>query len=263
MMMALARLDIPGAGALRRLDRPRPLSGQRCHRRRMCSRPSARTPPARSATTSTWRHRGKRPVQGGRLRRPVHGQHDVDRHGVHRPLADRLQQRPGHRSREGQGRLRMRAPDHGAHQARPAPEPDPLAQGVRKRHRLGGRDRRLDQRRAAPAGAGARGRRRAAHRRLRCDQRAHARDRGPQALGQVHGRRYARRRRHPAGDEAPARRRLSASTRSDRHRPDPRRSVPSATETPGQDRHLTHRATRSRSTAASPSCTATWPKRAG
>ena len=59
------------------------------------------------------------------------------------------------------------------------------AQGVRQCHRGRGRHRRLYQRRAAPAGHGARGRSAADHRRFRADPGAHAGLRGHQAGRQV------------------------------------------------------------------------------
>ena len=46
-VMALARLDVPGADALRRLDRARAASRATTSRSRTSSRRSARTPPAR------------------------------------------------------------------------------------------------------------------------------------------------------------------------------------------------------------------------
>ena len=63
--------------------------------------------------------------------------------------------------------------------ARPRQHPDPRL--VRERHRRGRRDRWLDQRRAAPARAGARGRHPAGHRRLRPGQPAHPAPGRPQA----------------------------------------------------------------------------------
>ena len=59
-------------------------------------------------------------------------------------------------------------------QQQPAPARHRHAQGVRKRHCRRGRHRRLDQRRAAPAGHGARGRRAADDRRFRPHQQPHA-----------------------------------------------------------------------------------------
>ncbi len=60
-VMALARLDIPIAHALRRLDRARPSERQRTSPSRMSSKPSARTPPA-SSTTPVSKPSKPRPV---------------------------------------------------------------------------------------------------------------------------------------------------------------------------------------------------------
>ena len=69
----------------------------------------------------------------------------------------------GGRARDGSGEERPQAARH--HDAR----------GARERDRVGRRDRRIDQRRAAPAGDRARSRRRAVARRLRSHQRARRR----------------------------------------------------------------------------------------
>ena len=135
-------------------------------------------------------------------------------------------------------------------------------EGAGERDRRDRDERRLHQRRAAPARARPRGRRRARHRRLRPDRRAHADDVRPQARrplrrqGPLRGGRDRRRRQAAArGGDAPRGRRRpspaarSASTRARRRRRPARRSCAPST-------------TRSRRPAAWPSCAATSRPRA-
>ena len=92
--------------------------------------------------------------------------------------------------------------------------------------------RRLDQRRAAPAGHRQRGRRRSASRRLQPDRRQGAAHRRHEARRQVPHERSRPRRRRAGGDEASARRRPAARRRDDGDRQDdggePRRARPAA-----------------------------------
>ena len=99
----------------------------------------------------------------------------------------------------------------------------PDAQGVRKRDRHDQRARRIDQRRAAPAGDRARGRREAVDGRLHAHRQARAGDRRSQAERQIRDGGADQDRRPDAADEAPARSRPAARRRDDGDRPDPRR----------------------------------------
>ena len=88
---------------------------------------------------------------------------------------------PAMDAQQERGRVRGRQAGDGRARPRPAPERHhhPRVAGERDRGRR--HQRRLDQRRAAPARGGARGRRRARHRRLRPHQRAHPAAVRPQA----------------------------------------------------------------------------------
>ena len=92
----------------------------------------------------------------------------------------------------------------------PLPRDLVTRQVARERLRRGRRDRRLDQRRPAPAGDRARGRRPLHARRRRRGVRAHAADRRPAAGRSLPRPRPAPRRRRRAGAEGAARRRPSA-----------------------------------------------------
>ncbi len=110
------------------------------------------------------------------------------------------------------------------------------ARGVRERRRGGGRHRRLDQRRPASAGDGARGRHPLHHGRRGRDHAPHAVHRRPQARRQIRGARRAQDRRHPGAAEGAARRRPAARRLHDRHRQDAGREpegrgVPAPTRT--------------------------------
>src|SRR4051794_14475562 len=94
------------------------------------------------------------------------------------PRKKRVAHERGRPARDGPAHAGAQAPRH------------PDAPGLRERHRRRGRHRRLDQRRAAPAGDRPRGRRAADDRRLRHGQRADPDARRPQA-------RRALRRRRP------------------------------------------------------------------
>ena len=106
--MAVGRLDIPAVvsytGSIapglyrqpRGVDRRR-VRGDRCARRRQ----DQRRRPARA--------RVGRVPRRGRLRRPVHREHDVDDPRLPRAVAVRGERDPGHAPRQGAGRVRVRA----------------------------------------------------------------------------------------------------------------------------------------------------------
>ena len=204
--MALARLDLPGLVALQRLDRARPLQGRRRHdpgRLRGCRRACG----AGTMSGAEVHALGERRLPGrGCVRRAVHGEHDVDGARLSRHLPRRAERDPGAAPVEGRGRLRRgRARDAARARRRPAVAHH-HAGGSRQRGGVDRRQRRLDERRAAPArdraGAGhpvhARG--------LRRGRGADARDREPQARrplrGDGHARRGRRRARRPGAAEA-------------------------------------------------------------
>ena len=83
---------------------------------------------------------------------------------------------------------RGRAAGHGRPRPRPAPARHHHPRGARERHHGHRHERRLHQRRAAPAGGGPRGRRGAGHRRLRPHLRPHAAAVRPQAGRALRGR---------------------------------------------------------------------------
>ena len=93
------------------------------------------------------------------------------------------------------------------------------ARSLRERRRHRRRHRRLDQRGAASAGHGARGRHRLRPVRRRRDLQAHAVHRRPQAGRQVRRQGRVRHRRRAADPEGAARRRAAARRLPDRHRP--------------------------------------------
>ena len=117
------------------------------------SRRSAPTGRARSALDELYEIESAACPGAGRLRRPVHGQHDEHGDGVHRASRRRAStaSRPRTRTRTRRpaatGELVM---DLVRDDVRPSSHRDPA--GARERDRLGGGDRRLDQRRAAPPG---------------------------------------------------------------------------------------------------------------
>ena len=177
-VMALARLDIPGVDALRRLD-PRPgASAAATSRSRTSSRPSAPTPPARSGRGAA-RARGGRLARRRRLRRPVHREHDGDRVRVPGDLARpaRRWSRPRTAGKPEVARAAGRTRD-GRPPPRPAAERDDHA---RRRSRT--RSPRSPPAAARPTACCTCWRvaselgRRAVDRRVRRDLRAHAADR--------------------------------------------------------------------------------------
>ena len=262
MLMAAARLNVPcvfvyGGSILPGHHNGRgPRHRQRVRGRRRPRRRHARRRRAR-------RHRAQRLPDRGRLRRHVHRQHDgVGGRGA-RHVAARLGVGP--RRRPPPRRLRLRRGRGGRRAARaghPAP-PDHDQGGVRERHRRGHGARRLDQRRAAPAGHRQRGPGRAGARRLQPGRRPGAAHRRHQAARQVPHGRHRPHRRRAGRDEAPARRRPAARRLPDRHRARrwPRTWPPSTRPRPTAT-WSTRCPTRSTRSAASPCSPGRSPPRA-
>ena len=117
----------------------------------------------------------------GRLRRALHREHDGD--GARLPRRQRARTERSARDASGQaaGRGRRRRARDEARARGHAPVAGADARGVRERDLGDRRDRRLDERRPAPAGDRRRGRRRALDRRLRHGLGAHADRRRHQA----------------------------------------------------------------------------------
>ena len=142
----------PGADPLQRHDLSRHLTGSATPRSCPSSRRSGRTGRARSRSTSCTRWRTLACPGPGRLRRPVHRQHDVDGPRVPGPLAGRPQRHPGRGPGQGRGGPSQRRAGDGPRPARRAAIGVRHPRVARERDRLGRGDRRLDQRRPAPAG---------------------------------------------------------------------------------------------------------------
>ena len=137
---ALLRDDRAGHLPRARGDDPGGLRGDR----RPCRRAPERRGPARARVG---RVSGRR-----RVRRPVHGEHDVGCARVPRHLACRPERHPGARRGEGGQCPRGRQARDGARaRRRPAVAGD-HARVARERRRRRGRDRRLDERHPPPAG---------------------------------------------------------------------------------------------------------------
>ena len=100
--MALARLDVPGARPLQRHDLPGHVQGPRPDDR-VRVRGGRRLPRRQDQPRRAVRDRERGLPRRGRLRRPVHGQHDVDGPGVPGPLAGRPQRHPGRGPGQGRG----------------------------------------------------------------------------------------------------------------------------------------------------------------
>ena len=77
-VMALARLDVPVADALRRLDPAGSLQGPARSPSRMCSRPSARIAAGTMTDEELHELEERRLAGRGRMRRAVHREHDGD-----------------------------------------------------------------------------------------------------------------------------------------------------------------------------------------
>ena len=180
--------------------RSRPAAGRaRTSPSRTSSRPSARST-AGKLDASRVRGARERGLPGRRrLRRPVHRQHHGHGVRVPRPLADGQRDVPAIERRQGRGRRAQAGAlvvDLLKRGLRPRADPHPRR--ARERHRLGRRHRRLDQRRAAPAGDRQGGGRPARPRGLRPHQRVGAAPGRPQARRPVRRHRPLRRRRHAA-----------------------------------------------------------------
>ena len=189
----------------------------------MSSRRSARTRPG----THVGRRSADRRKPGlsgrGRVRRTVHREHDVDGRRVPRHLGDGIQRRAGARSREAARRPRGRRARDGSAEAQRAAAADHHARCDRERDRIGRRDRRIDQRRAAPARDRARGGRRAEHRRLRSHQRESAAAGRPEAERALRCDRHVQSGWRAADCEAAEGRRHSQELGADGDRQDDRR----------------------------------------
>ncbi len=131
----------------------------------------------------------------------------------------------GAASGSAQARCRgaLRRADLERREAKPAAARYRDAQVHRQRHRLGGRYRRIHQRRAASAGHRARSRHPAEHRRFPNHQRTHAAARGSETRRQVRCRGCRQGRRYSGDRQAPGGRRLCGRFRHDRDRPHFRR----------------------------------------
>ena len=163
--------------------------------------------------------------RAGRLRRPVHREHDVDDDGGPRPVPGRVQLGARHPSRQsrrgrGTGRTGLAGP-----RGRPAAEHHPDPGRLRERGRRGRGVGRVHQRGPAPAGHRARAAPRLQPGRLRRGVPAHPGHLRPEAGRRLRGQRPARGRRHRDRAEAPDRRRLRGRLRHDRDRADPRRGM--------------------------------------
>ena len=191
----------------------------------------------RITTDELVRARGRGLSGRRRLRRPVHGQHDGGRLRVPRPLADgqpttcRPLDAGQGRRRASRRRARRRSRPPRRHAAA-----DSDAGGVRERHRVGRRDGRLDQRRAAPARHRARGRRRARPRDVQPHQRVGALAGRPQAGRPLRRDRPAPGRRQRRSSRSACSSSASLQRRRDHgHRPDASaRKPPTASKPPGQ-----------------------------
>ena len=210
--MALARLNIPGHRALRRIDRAGPVPWPRSHhsgcvrsRRRTCVRANERQ--------RLQADRRRRLPRRRRLRRPVHRQHHGDRH-ARRSASAPL----------GSGSVPATDPDE-ADVGKPAGEQvmelleagrpasrDHHPHGDRKRHRGRGRHRRIDQRRPAPAGD-----RQGSRRRPRASTISIASARGRRCIADLKPCRTVRRDRPSRGRRQPARRQATDRCRACSH----------------------------------------------
>ena len=167
-VMALARLDVPEPDALQRLDPARALQRQGRHDPGGL-RGDRRARGGQDHRRGADRAGGRREPGLRRLRRPVHRQHDGDGVRDARHLADGRRRDPRAGPDQGGRGLRRRNHGHGRARPRPAAERHHHARVARERDRRRGDERRLDQRRPAPAGRRPRGRDRALDRRLRPD----------------------------------------------------------------------------------------------
>ena len=89
----------PGIDPLRRDDQPGRLQGRAQRHRRERLRGDRRLPGGQDHARRADRDRERGLPRPGRLRRPVHGQHDEHGHGVHRALAGGAERHPGRGAR--------------------------------------------------------------------------------------------------------------------------------------------------------------------
>ncbi len=179
-MMAMVRLNVPSVFLYGGSILPGALQRPRRHRRR-CVRGRRQARRRDDERRRARRARARRLPLGRQLRRPVHGEHDGLRVRSHRPCAARLGRRAGalriarpllfRRGRGGDAAAEGKDP--------PARHRDPQGAGECRGHRR--RHRRLDQRRAAPAGDRPRGGHRFRHACGRENFQAHALPRRPHA----------------------------------------------------------------------------------
>ncbi len=227
--------EYAGPRALRRLDRARTVARQgRHHSGRVRSGRRAgggEDDAAGSAVARVGRVSGRRRVRG-----TVHREHDGDRRGVSRHRGARHRQRAGDASRQGRRGARGGRARDGSREERPQAARHHDARGARERDRVGRRDRRVDQRRAAPAGHRARSRRGAVARRFRPDQRADAGVRRPEAVGALRRQRpVCRRRQRRWSRSGCSNAKLLDRVREDRHRQDDRRRSGAGQRNAGQE----------------------------
>ena len=231
--MALGRLDVPGLASTTGRSIPACTRAERRRRERL--RGDRGVPGRQDRPRGAARGGERRLSRSGRLRRPVHRQHDERwswSSSGSRPAASTAS-RPRIR-----GRTRRRADaaswswtSSGATSGRRHRDP-----GVaRERDRIGRRDRRLHERRPPPPGHRPRVRHRPRHRRLRDGRRPDAAHRRHEARRPLRRRRPVRRRRRRAGharapEAGPPRRRPRRPSTAGRSP----RSRPTRLETPGQ-----------------------------
>ena len=187
-----------------------------------CSRPSARTPPASiSDDAAAWKSSARpfpAPGSCGGMYTANTMASAIEALGMSLPNSSAQEAVSRDKRTDCRARGRGRGqPDQARHQARRHPD----ARGVRERHHRDDRARRLDQRRAAPAGDRARGRRASSS---STTSRASAakvpvladlRPSGKYSMSEL-----IAHRRHPAADEDAARRRPAARRLPDGHRQD-------------------------------------------
>ena len=140
----------PRARALQRLDRARQLQRRRRHD------PGRLRGRRRTRRGNDERRRGacareRRLPGGGRLRRTVHREHDVDGARLPRHLAGRAERDPGAAPEQGGGGVPCRQARDAARARRRPPVADHHARGARQCSRLDRSQRRFDERGAALA----------------------------------------------------------------------------------------------------------------
>ena len=149
-VMALARLDIPGLVLYNGSIAPGRFRGRDVTIQDVFEAVGAHAA-GKMTRRGAARARGRRVPRRRRVRRPVHREHDGDGARLPRDPPVGPERHPGaapgkDEAADEAGRLVMDARAHDV-----APVADPHARGVRERDRGGRRDRRLDERRPAPA----------------------------------------------------------------------------------------------------------------